>query len=49
MKWQRFKNRFKKLWYFLIGREWKIGWKMTGPHVVIFNDNILNITIDKRK
>ena len=34
------KYSFKKLWYSLLGKEYhKIGWKITGPNIVILNDN----------
>lgn len=43
---------FKKLWYFLIGKEYKvkIGWVLLPPQAVILNNEfIYQITIDKRK
>ena len=47
---KKIKRLFKKLWYFISKKEYRLGWKMTGPNVVILNDNhICKITIDKRK
>lgn len=46
--WQSFKYRFKRLWYFILRKEWKTGWVMTGPHVVILNDEAISkIDVDK--
>ncbi len=44
-----FKHSLKKLWYkYILRREYKVGWKLTGPKVVILNDKcIIKITIDK--
>jgi hypothetical protein len=47
-KWKSFKHRFKKLWYFLIRKEYKLGWVSYPPEIVILNDEfILKIEIDE--
>ncbi len=48
-RWSIFKNRFKNLWYkYILRREYRVGWIMTGPKIVILNDeHISKITIDK--
>ena len=50
-KWKSFKNRFKKLWYrYILGKEYKVGRKLTGPNIVILNDEAIStITIENRK
>lgn len=37
-RWQK----FKKLWYFLIGKEYKVGWVSLPPEVVILNDEFIH-------
>ena len=37
------KRFFKKLWYKLIGREYKVGWFMLPPKAVILNDEFVHI------
>lgn len=46
-RWQSFKLFLIKLWYkYILRREYRIGWKMTGPNAVIINDEaICKITL----
>ena len=43
--WKRFKRCSKKLWYFLIGREYKdkVGWVSLPPQALILNDEFIHI------
>ncbi len=46
---QKFKYHFKRLWYFILRKKWKIGWVLHEEvGIVIINDKAISkITIDK--
>jgi hypothetical protein len=45
---KKFKYYFKRIWYRIISKEYKVGWVLLPPQAVILNDEtIFKITIDK--